>query len=167
VSFQFDLDLHAVGRTDIGKLDIEAGHLAEVRLLVRTADVDERGRQRHGRGRLTCRDDDGTIFILVRLVPTDRIDLQRDRAERLVARFDDRDDLDEEACESSSLAQRADRQGDECEVEDDQGGDDHGGGGQGGDDHGGDLRASPNRGGTARQGSRVVLADTLPLSLDR
>jgi hypothetical protein len=170
VSFRFDLDLHGAGRSDIGRFDLEAGHLTEVRLLVRAAEVEEHGRQRHGRGRLTCRDDDGTVFILVRLVPTERIDLERDRGERLVARFDDRNDLDEEACESSSLSRRADREGDECEVEDDHGGDDHGGQGgddHGGDDHGGDLRAGASGAGAARQGSRVVLADTLPLSRDR
>ncbi|MFL5263409.1 MAG: hypothetical protein ACJ79L_13480, partial [Anaeromyxobacteraceae bacterium] len=70
VAFRFDLDLEGAGRIDIGKLDLETGHLAEVRLLVRAADVEQRGRHRHGRGRLTCRDDDGTTFILVRLVPT-------------------------------------------------------------------------------------------------
>ncbi len=159
VGFRFDLDLHGQGRTQVGQLDLDAGALGELRLLVRAADVNESGRHRAGHGRLVCVDDDGNELIVIRLIPAERIELEPDADEELVAHFDDGAHVGEEACEVGD-----DRDGgqgdDDCDAEGDQdlrssaGGvatvSDHGGGGGDGGSGGPGGGGGGNDGGAGR-----------------
>jgi hypothetical protein len=221
-SFTFDLDLHGQGRTELGRIDLDAGTIGELRLLVRAAEVDDHGRRRRGHGRLTCRAEDGTSLVVIRLLPAEHIELEHDRDEALVARFDANAGVGEEACDGSHGGDDCDAEGEhdlragvvlDHEGGDDGGGgdsgrrggdDDHGGpGGGGGDDHGGGRGGGDDHrdgghggggggddqgggddgggdhgggggggggagggagGGGGRQGSRVVIADQVPLT---
>jgi hypothetical protein len=163
VAAAVDVDLRRAGRTPAGTMELNAGPLGELRLLVRSADIDQGSRHRHGRGRATCTDASGERLIVLRLVPTEHIELARDGEEDLVARLDVVGDVEQEACNATdpdcdaevALGGRrnADRGGG-----DGRGGDDHGGGtaggGNGGDDQGGgdDGRGGDHGGGADDQG---------------
>jgi hypothetical protein len=160
VAFKLGLDLKNLGPTQLGRVDLDAGTLGEVRLLLRSAEVDDHGRGRHGRGRLTCVDDDGAELIVVRLVPGEHIDLDADEDEELEARFDDRVEVEQEACQ---LPDDHGGKGDDgCEAEDEAPhglAADHGGGDDQGGDNGGGNGGGPGTG----RGTRVFIADQLPL----
>jgi hypothetical protein len=154
VSFAFALDLHGEGQTVAVRVDLDAGTVGEVRILVRAADVIEQGHHRSAQGQLTCRDADGTQLIVLRLVPAEPIELEPGADEELVAQFDDMGEIEEEACQA----------------------DDHGGGGGGGDhdggEHGGDHGGGDDHGDDACEddggtSSRVLVGDSFPLTRTR
>jgi hypothetical protein len=133
------VDLTAETEPTIGRIAVqeeELGRLVEIRLLVRAARVDA-GELRAGHGRMTCRDGEEER-ILLRLVPAERIDLERDRDHALAAELHAEGDGEREVCEDS--------------------GDDRGDGDDGPD------RCHDDGGG---RGSRFLVGQLYPLFLDR
>jgi hypothetical protein len=188
VTQQLALDVRSPGRTPFDRVDVDAGELGELRLLARGADVEVAGNHRRGHGRLTCIDDDGTELIVIRLLPAEHLELEGN--DDLVALFDDQRHVADEACEVDDHGTDQPT----CDPDDGQphtlvadhgaddadGGSGGGGGGGGADDPpghdqdggsgggggGGGSSGGGGNGGGAH-GSRLMIADELPLARAR